>query len=83
MSHRGKQGGPQRQKCPELRDQDLDVGSVAKLDFVGKRTVAADGSTALMRRFLRSRGYAALGWGQGLNLGPDSIQRTQKDRTDR
>ena len=28
-----------------------------------------DGSTALMRRFLRSRGYAASGWGQGLNLG--------------
>ena len=24
---------------------------------------------ALMRRFLRSRGYAASGWGQGLNLG--------------
>ena len=30
---------------------------------------AGDGSTALMRRFLRSRGYAATGWGQGLNLG--------------
>ena len=30
---------------------------------------AGDGSTALMRRFLRSRGYAASGWGQGLNLG--------------
>ena len=30
---------------------------------------AGDGSTALMRRFLRSRGYAASGWGQGINLG--------------
>ena len=30
---------------------------------------AGDASTALMRRFLRSRGYAASGWGQGLNLG--------------
>jgi pimeloyl-ACP methyl ester carboxylesterase len=30
---------------------------------------AGDASTALLRRFLRSRGYAALGWGQGLNLG--------------
>lgn len=30
---------------------------------------AGDGSTALMRGFLRSRGYAASGWGQGINLG--------------
>src|SRR5271166_3150391 len=30
---------------------------------------AGDASTALMRRFLRSRGYAAAGWRQGLNLG--------------
>ncbi len=30
---------------------------------------AGDGSTALMRRFLRSRGFAAAGWGQGLNFG--------------
>ena len=30
---------------------------------------AGDASTALLRRFLRSRGYAASGWGQGLNLG--------------
>jgi pimeloyl-ACP methyl ester carboxylesterase len=29
-----------------------------------------DGSTAIMRRFLRSRGYAAVGWGQGINRGP-------------
>ena len=28
-----------------------------------------DGSTSLLRRFLRSRGFAAHGWGQGLNLG--------------
>jgi len=28
-----------------------------------------DASTALLRRFLKSRGYAASGWGQGLNLG--------------
>src|SRR5271167_3451937 len=31
---------------------------------------AGDASTALLRRFLRSKGYAAAGWGQGLNLGP-------------
>src|SRR5271166_3233712 len=30
---------------------------------------AGDASTALLRRFLRSRGYAASGWRQGLNLG--------------
>jgi len=30
---------------------------------------AGDGSTALMRRFLRSLGYTASGWGQGINLG--------------
>ncbi len=30
---------------------------------------ASDGSTAILRRFLRSRGYAAVGWGQGINLG--------------
>lgn len=30
---------------------------------------AGDGSTALMRGFLKSRGFAATGWGQGLNLG--------------
>jgi len=30
---------------------------------------AGDGSTGLLRRFLRSRGFAAVGWGQGLNLG--------------
>jgi len=30
---------------------------------------ASDASTALLRRFLRSRGYAASGWGQGRNLG--------------
>jgi pimeloyl-ACP methyl ester carboxylesterase len=30
---------------------------------------AGDASTALLRRFLRSRGYAASGWGQGINLG--------------
>ncbi len=30
---------------------------------------AGDATTSLMRRFLRSRGYAASGWGQGLNLG--------------
>jgi len=29
-----------------------------------------DGSTAVMRRFLGSLGYAVSGWGQGLNLGP-------------
>jgi pimeloyl-ACP methyl ester carboxylesterase len=30
---------------------------------------AGDASTVLLRRFLGSRGYAASGWGQGLNLG--------------
>jgi hypothetical protein len=30
---------------------------------------AGDASTALLRRFLRSRGYATSGWAQGLNLG--------------
>ena len=30
---------------------------------------AGDASTALLRIFLKSRGYAASGWGQGLNLG--------------
>ncbi len=30
---------------------------------------AGDATTALLRRFLRSRGYAAFGWGQGINLG--------------
>ncbi|HTR12988.1 MAG TPA: alpha/beta hydrolase [Roseiarcus sp.] len=30
---------------------------------------AGDASTGVLRRFLRSRGYAAYGWGQGINLG--------------
>jgi pimeloyl-ACP methyl ester carboxylesterase len=30
---------------------------------------AGDGSTALMRTFLRSRGFSPSGWGQGRNLG--------------
>ena len=30
---------------------------------------AGDGSTALMRRFLKSRGFSPYGWGQGRNLG--------------
>jgi pimeloyl-ACP methyl ester carboxylesterase len=30
---------------------------------------AGDASTAVMRRFLKSRGFAPVGWGQGLNLG--------------
>ena len=30
---------------------------------------AGDATTALMRRFLNSRGFAPIGWGQGLNLG--------------
>ncbi|MGA8713937.1 MAG: alpha/beta hydrolase [Roseiarcus sp.] len=30
---------------------------------------AGDASTTLMRRFLKSRGFAPIGWGQGLNLG--------------
>jgi alpha-beta hydrolase superfamily lysophospholipase len=31
--------------------------------------MAGDASTFLMRRFLKSRGYAVYGWGQGVNLG--------------
>jgi len=31
---------------------------------------ASDVSTAMLRRYLRSRGYEAHGWGQGRNLGP-------------
>jgi pimeloyl-ACP methyl ester carboxylesterase len=30
---------------------------------------AGDATTAILRRFLKSRGYVASGWGQGLNLG--------------
>src|SRR5271167_4349144 len=38
---------------------------------------AGDATTALLRRFLKSRGYAAPGWGQGLNLGlrPGVLER--------
>ncbi|MDM0111899.1 alpha/beta hydrolase [Variovorax sp. J22R133] len=32
--------------------------------------VASDGSTRLLRRYLKGRGYDAHGWGQGRNLGP-------------
>jgi pimeloyl-ACP methyl ester carboxylesterase len=32
--------------------------------------VAGDGSTAVLRRYLRGRGYNAQGWGLGRNLGP-------------
>ena len=32
--------------------------------------VASDGSTRLLRRFLRGRGYAVHGWGLGRNYGP-------------
>jgi pimeloyl-ACP methyl ester carboxylesterase len=30
---------------------------------------AGDGSTALMRNFLQSRGFSPSGWGQGVNMG--------------
>jgi pimeloyl-ACP methyl ester carboxylesterase len=30
---------------------------------------AGDATTVILRRFLKTRGYAASGWGQGLNLG--------------
>ena len=30
---------------------------------------AGDATTAVMRRFLKSRGFSPSGWGQGLNLG--------------
>ncbi len=38
---------------------------------------AGDATTAILRRFLKSRGYAASGWGQGLNLGlrPGVLER--------
>ena len=41
---------------------------------------AGDGSTAVLRRFLRARGYAAVGWGQGVNLGlrPGVIERAHE-----
>ena len=41
---------------------------------------AGDASTALMRRFLKSRGFAPSGWGQGLNLGlrEGVIERAQE-----
>jgi pimeloyl-ACP methyl ester carboxylesterase len=41
---------------------------------------AGDASTALLRSFLRSRGYAAFGWAQGLNLGlrPGVIERAHE-----
>ncbi|MBV9288386.1 MAG: hypothetical protein JO288_11300 [Hyphomicrobiales bacterium] len=41
---------------------------------------AGDASTALLRRFLRSLGYAATGWGQGLNLGlrPGLLERAHE-----
>lgn len=32
--------------------------------------LASDASTALLRHYLRQRGYAVHGWGQGRNLGP-------------
>ncbi|MFT3816085.1 MAG: alpha/beta fold hydrolase [Rubrivivax sp.] len=32
--------------------------------------VASDGSTQMLRTFLRERGFAVHGWGQGRNLGP-------------
>ena len=34
--------------------------------------LATDGSTALLRRFLRSKGYEATGWHQGLNRGTEA-----------
>jgi pimeloyl-ACP methyl ester carboxylesterase len=38
---------------------------------------AGDATTAILRSFLKSRGYAASGWGQGLNLGlrPGVLER--------
>ena len=38
---------------------------------------AGDTTTVILRRFLKSRGYAASGWGQGLNLGlrPGVLER--------
>lgn len=34
--------------------------------------LATDGSTALLRRFLRSKGYDATGWSQGFNRGSEA-----------
>ncbi len=41
---------------------------------------AGDASTLILRRFLKSRGYIAKGWGQGLNLGlrEGVMERTQQ-----
>ena len=41
---------------------------------------AGDGSTGVLRRFLRSRGYAVYGWGQGINLGlrPGVMERAHR-----
>jgi pimeloyl-ACP methyl ester carboxylesterase len=41
---------------------------------------AGDASTSLLRRFLLSRGYTAVGWGQGLNLGlrPGVLERARE-----
>jgi pimeloyl-ACP methyl ester carboxylesterase len=46
--------------------------------------VAGDVSTSLLRRFLRSRGYTVVGWGQGLNLGlrPGVLERAHEAARD-
>ncbi len=46
--------------------------------------VASDRSTALLRRFLRQRGYDAHGWGQGRNYGPRvGVRETMLAQLDR
>jgi len=48
---------------------------------------AGDATTAPLRRYLESRNYDTLGWGQGLNLGPrdgvlEAAKRQLQDTTD-
>jgi hypothetical protein len=42
---------------------------------------AGDGSTVVLRRFLRDRNYDPHGWGLGLNLAPNGIARADVEAT--
>jgi pimeloyl-ACP methyl ester carboxylesterase len=60
--------------CPILR---LAPGGDGHPVLVLPGLAAGDATTAILRRFLNSRGYVASGWGQGLNLGlrPGVLER--------
>lgn len=46
--------------------------------------VASDTSTGILRRYLKSRGYAAHGWGLGRNLGPrEGVEQGMYDLLDK